>query len=181
MGDIVIYMTIQGKYYPYTERHHRIVAILQVEDIYTTHQEGEAAYSNLNIKLPSNCMTVGNLPFDFDKTASNYQTEKEIKKYLLRDQQTQTKIGEQRLKLWDSNYFWKSKKWPCFIRTKALYRNLINPVPIYRQDFVSIFGKLPNTRTANKISEMQFIKLSKLIGLNISLGERIYDKNDKRE
>lgn len=173
IGDIIVYMTIQGNYSPFTEKHHRIVAILQVEDVYNTHQQGQVEYSKLEIQTPSNCMIDGNVPFDFDKTAGNFTTKKELKRFLEHDKKTQDVIGQRKLKHWDNQYLQKSKEWTCFVRTKTLYKNLINPVPIFRQDFEIIFNKLPNTRTPNKISEDQFIKLSRLIGLDVLFGKVI--------
>lgn len=172
IGDIILYMTLQGHYSPYNEKHHRIVAILQVEEVYSTHQQGQIEYSKLKIATPSNCMVNGNLPFDFDKTAGNFKTGKELKHFLMHNQQTQLTIGQRYLGHWDNNYLQKSQQWTSFIRTKTLYKNLVDPVPVFRQDFEIIFGKLPNTRTPNRISDKQFIELSKLIGLNVSLGAK---------
>jgi hypothetical protein len=173
IGDIVVYMTVQGRYSPYSEKHHRVVAILQVDEIYATHQQGQIEYSKLNISTPSNCMVNGNLPFDFDKTAGNFKKTRDLKHFLEQNQQNQLTIGQRYLVHWDNSYLQKSQQWTCFIRTKALYKNLLDPVPIFHQDFEIIFGKLPNTRTPNKISEKQLIELSKLLGLNVSLGEKI--------
>lgn len=171
-GDIVLYMTVQGHYF-HNEKHHRIVAILQVEEVYSTHQQGQIEYSKLKVATPSNCMVSGNLPFDFEKTAGNFKTGKELKCFLELKKETQLKNGERYLGHWDNNYLQKSQKWPSFIRTKTLYINLVDPVPVFRQDFEIIFGKLPNTRTPNRISDKQFIEISKLIGLNVSLGTKI--------
>jgi hypothetical protein len=171
-GDIIVYMTVQGHYPPYNEKHHRIVAILQVEEIYDSHQQGQLKYSKLKAPIPSNCMVKGNLPMEFDKTAGNFKSERELKHFLKHNQYTQLIIGQRYLRHWDNSYLQKSTRWTCFVRTKSLYKNLDNPIPIFRKDFNAIFGKLPNTRTPNKISEKQFIELSKLIGLNVLFGNK---------
>lgn len=172
-GDIVVYLTVQGNYSPIKEKHHRVVAVLQIETVYNTHQQGKSEYSKLGITIPSNCMVKGNLPYDFDKTAGNFKTKKELEHFLVHNSPTQLTIGQRRLKHWDKNYLDKAQQWPCFIKTKALYKNVISPTPIFRTDFERIFNKLPNTRTPNKISENQFTELCKLLEIDVLLGKKI--------
>lgn len=167
-NDIIIYITVGGKFKPYKEGHH-LVAILQVEEVYDSHEIAWNEYKKRNLPLPSNCMVSNNLPLDFDKTSGDYKSVLEQKKFLSRNDRQKMKIGEKRLRLWDKNYQKKSKEWPCFIKTKPIYINLINPIQILRSDFNSIFGKLPNTRMPKKINKEQLIRIGRLAGLEINI------------
>lgn len=172
LNDIVVYMTVQGRYEPYEQEHHRIVAILQVVDTYATHQEAQTGYAKLGLPLPSNCMVADNPPYKFDQTASRFKSSKQLKEFMNKPAQEQLVIGERHLQFWDSDYLRKSQQWTCFVRTQPIYVNVTDPIPIFRQDFEVIFGKLPNTRTPNKISAKQLRELGRLIGLDISFGQK---------
>jgi hypothetical protein len=170
-GDIVVYITVSGSYHPHKEKHHRLLAILQVEETYPTHRDGQIGYSKLKTQIPSNCMISGNPPLKFDKTAGNFKTQKQIKQFLKLSQQDQEKIGLKILQQWDDNYLLKSQHWPTFVRTRNIYSNVTDPTPIFRSDFEDIFKRIPNTRQPNKISARQFQQLAKLAGLDILLGQ----------
>ena len=175
IGDIIVYMTVDGYFAPYKKGHH-LVAILQVEEVYDTHELGEAAYRNSGLPIPSNCMVTGNLPKDFDQTAGNFEKASQLKTFLSRTGILKSQIGKKRIEFWNNEYFEISKKWKCFVKTIPIYVNLGNPVLISTNDFNSIFGKLPNTRTPIKLTSAQLIELGKLVGLDIKL---IQKRNDK--
>jgi hypothetical protein len=166
-NDVVVYITVAGKYPPHKERHHRLVAILRVVEIYGTHQHGEIAYRQDNIPVPSNCMVSHNLPFNFDQTAGDFDKKRELSTFLSRTNEQQMSIGKRRLKLWDQKYLDKTFTWACFIRTEPLYVNVSNPDPVFRSDFEVIFSKIPNTRTPVKISKEHLAKLGHLCNLDI--------------
>ena len=170
-NDVVVYMTVGGKYQNHSVVHHRIVSILLVEHVYPTHQDGEIGYQALNVPTPSNCMVPSNLPFDFDKTAGDFNTVRQETSYLSKLPAVQLQIGQRRISIWDSAYLQKSQTWQCFVRTKALYLDLHNPTPILEHQFVSIFGKVPNTRTPRIISKHELDGLCTFI----------YDKNDSAQ
>ena len=170
--DIVVYLTVKGDYPPYDKQHHRLLAILQVEEIYTTHIDGQIGYSQLKVQTPSNCMVNGNPPYDFDKTAGNFDKITEMKKFLSRSIGQQKVIGQRRIQCWDKDYLRKSQNWTCFVRTRKLYCELTNPKPIFPSDFETIIGNPTPPRQPKKLSERQFKQLSKIAGLNISLGQK---------
>ncbi len=170
-NDIIVYITVGGQFSPYKKGHH-LVAILQVEKVYKTHKLGESAYINIGLPIPSNCMVKDNLPYDFDKTTGNFKNKIQLNKYLSQTPQRKIKFGKTQISVWDNDYLKKSKSWECFVMTRPIYLNLKNPRLILRTDFDNIFGKLPNTRTPNNLSEKEFKELAKLIGIDINLGER---------
>ena len=165
--DIVVYMTVGGVYPPFDYYHHRLVAILQVEEVYNSHAAGEVGYNNLKVNTPSNCMVQNNKPFDFEHTAGYFATKKELNNYLSKPTNIQKSIGNRLLSIWDKSYLDKSQKWECFVRTKPIFLNLTNPSIIRKEDFIQIFDKMPNTRTPKIISEKEFRELGKLSNLNI--------------
>ena len=114
-------------------------------------------------------MVDNNLPYEFEKTAGNYETKKQINTYLLRSTEQKLKIGQARIKNWDKGYFEKSEKWQSFIKTKKMYLNIFNPVHILRSEFENIFGQIPYTQNPKKITEMEFSELSKIAGLEIEI------------
>lgn len=166
-NEVVVYITVAGKYAPFDERHHRLVAILQVAKVYRSHQSGQTGYLQLNAPLPSNCMVPNNPPYNYDQTAGKYQTKTEIKRFLSKSQEQQSVIGQRALMSWDEEYLQKSLEWPSFVRTKPLYVNTINPAPIFRSHFKSIFGGVPNTRSPKSISKRQLVRLARLGGVKI--------------
>ena len=168
--DIIVYMTTGGQLQPYKQGHH-LVAILQVEEVYKTHEMGKSGYLDANLSIPSNCMVIENPPNDFDKTAGNFERISQLKTFLSRTEEQRLEIGRRLLKSWDENYLQRSINFGCFVKTKPLYLNFDNPTQILYSDFDFIFGKVPNTQTPNKLTEKQFIELAKLAGLDIKLGE----------
>ena len=174
--DIIVYMTIGGQIQPYKQGHH-LVAILQVEEVYKTHEIGKLEYLNANLPIPSNCMVIENQPLDFDKTAGDFLNKSQIKAYSSRTEAQKLQIGKIRLKNWDNDYLNRSRIWQCFVKTKPLYLDFDNPTPILYSDFDFIFGKVPSTQTPKKLTDTQFIELAKLAGLDIKLGEKREDSH----
>lgn len=169
--DIIVYMTIGRQLQPYKQGHH-LVAILQVQEVFATHELGGVAYSRENLPVPSNCMILENRPYDFDKTGGDFESIHSFKKYLLRSGERRLAIGRRRLKIWDENYLKKSKIWECFVKTKPLYLDVNNPTQISGSDFDYIFGRISITQTPNILTEKQFIELGKLVGHDFKLGKK---------
>ena len=167
-NDIVIYITTQGKWFN-DYNHHRLVAILEVIEQRKNHESGFSFYTSNGYKLPSNCLVEENPPLEFDRTAGDYQTIKDIKKYLGRDLDKQDLIGKQRIKLWDNRYKERVKRNSVFNITKPIYINVHNPPVITDKSFKDIFGRIPNTRNPNKIQKTEFKELALLAGVNVIL------------
>lgn len=167
-GDIVVYMTVGGIVPPYKLGHH-IVAILQVEKVFPTHKDGEHGYLADGLSIPSNCMSSSHGLHKFEETMGNYKNQKEMKSYLRRDIAIQKKIGAKRIVGWNERYLDKSVRWQCFVKTRKVYLNLIDPPVITDSHFKQIFGKLPNTRTPCIVSVNELMELGKVAGLDINL------------
>lgn len=166
VNDIVAYITVGGKINPYKKGHH-LVAILQVVDVYETHQIGEIEYRKNKIPTPSNCMITGNYPLQFSKTGGNFNNKTQEKMFLARSEVEKEKIGERRIKNWNNEYLAKSIIWKCFVKTKPLFLEINKPPLISKSDFNYIFGKTPNTRNPNLITKKQLSEIAQIGNLEL--------------
>lgn len=141
---------------------------MQVDKVFDTHQLGFEWYKENNLQIPSNCMVENSLPYNFDQTSSNFETSKEIKEYLLKNDEVKKKQGQVIINLWDKRYKESTNQWKMFVKTKPLYVELDNPVSLYRTDLENIFGqRIPNTRNAPGIKFHQLEKLALIAGIKI--------------
>lgn len=168
INDIVVYMTVGGKFLPFKKGYH-LVSILQVREVYNSHEIAKREYLNNNLPIPSNCMVSNNTPNDFLTTGGNFTSKLREKQFLSKSYEMQKKIGKRMVKAWDTEYLNKSKKWKCFVKTKPIFVNVDEPPLISNLDFNYIFGKIPNTRTPNLITKKQLISLAKIAGLNLKM------------
>ena len=164
-NDIVLYMTVKGKWFESFE-HYRIIAILEVIERKETHLEAKSWYMHRGLPVPSNCMVEGNHPHSFLETAGNYDTEAEINRFLISSEEKQRIVGERRIKLWDDHYRSKSKKWGAFIVTRPIFVNLVDPPILRPEDILSVFGKSINTRMPKKITRSEFKALAVIANIN---------------
>jgi hypothetical protein len=164
-NDIVVYITVQGKWFT-DYQHHRLIAILEVIDHKYSYPEGASWYRMKNVKVPSNCMVPDNPPYPFDETAGNYDTNKGIRTYLGYSEEKQQLIGARKIEAWNESYLNKSKKIKDFIITNCVYRELNQPPILTEGKMKAIFGKVPNTRNPNIISKEQFKELAKCADIN---------------
>lgn len=164
-GDIVTYMTVGGRVRPYKLGHH-LVSILQVEHVYKTHDDAHDWYKAQGLPIPSNCMVADNPPFSFDHTAGNFENSKSLKDYLSYTPARKAISGARRVVIWDGHYLKRANKWPSFIRTKCLYRNLTDP-PLIDSDLDDIFGGIPYTLRPKPISASQLKQLAAIVGIDL--------------
>jgi hypothetical protein len=165
-NDIVIYMTVKGKWLKDFE-HHRLIAILEVIHRKENHLQAALWYEkNCASGLPSNCIVSDNPPHDFHETAGNYDNDSDINRYLEYPIDKQRTIGARRINLWNNNYVAKANKWGAFIITRPIFIELNNPPILADSDMTTIFGKVPNTRNPNKVTKDQFRQLAKYADIN---------------
>lgn len=171
--DIIIYTTLLGIYPPITAPHYRLVAILQVEQTYPTHRDGEADYHRLGAFTPRNCIVPNNPPLDFDHTAGDFFSKRKTAKFLARPQAQQQVIGTARIKEWDKYYQGIPSLPNCgaFVRTTPVYRKTDNPIPIYPNVYFNIFGK--PSQAPKHLTKEQLHQVGELADLDISFGQKI--------
>lgn len=164
-NDIIIYMTVQGKWNTNYD-HHRIIAILEVIERKENHLQAKLWYESKGLTIPSNCMVDDNPPHPFFETAGNYENKTDIKNFLSYSPEKQKIIGERKLASWDKEYLEKSKKWGAFIITKPIFLNLTDPPILTDNDIFNIFKKKINTRTPKKLTAAEFKEIAKFAGIN---------------
>ena len=143
-GDTVAYITKKGRYGNCSEDHWRLVAVLRVMKSYSSHLAAANWYRQRGEDLPSNCMVSGNRP----------------KPLRLTDKYESTICG------WDSIYRDRAKQDGDFAICRALFRRLHRPPVLRRQDFESVFEKLPATLNPPPIKRALFVRLCRKAGLS---------------
>lgn len=111
-------------------------------------------------------MVPENLPFPFLHTAGNYETQKEVQRFMSMATDKQEVVGARRVQLWDHEYNIKTKKWSDFIITKPIFINLIDPPIVTDGMLDQIFHQKINTRTPKIITVEQFKSLAHIAGVN---------------
>ncbi|RNI22657.1 hypothetical protein [Rufibacter latericius] len=168
-NDLVVYMTVKRRYGSDKSPSNRLIAILQVDWVFPTHQHGKEWFEAEGMALPSNCMVKGNEPYPFDHTAGNFEKALDLRAFMKRDTERQQKVGARRVVHWDNNYKYKADNWSMLIKTKPLYIEVNDPVPLHKETLLEIFGgKVPNTRNPKAISLRQLADLAFLAGVSIA-------------
>ena len=131
-GDIVVYITVKGKFLGSPFRHWRLTAILEVLHRFESHQKAAKWYRANNLSLPSNCMVPGNPPIPLEKTApiSSFKTD---------------------LDRWDLDYWKRSREYGDFLVCKSQYMNLLNPSIMSDEIMMAVFGKKLGTQNPPQI------------------------------
>ena len=154
VGDIIVYFTRTGNYGIYSSGNRVLTSILEVAEIYETHEEAAEWYLNHHIELPSNCMVPGNPPYPWEQTAGVNSRDFD-------------NIAD-----WDAFYYARSKRISTFVRTNKLFCELYNPPVITNEMLIDVFGRIPNTQTPPTICEKLFKKLLKNIELELELDRK---------
>ncbi|WP_186673058.1 hypothetical protein [Sporosarcina sp. BP05] len=128
VDDIVIYITKKGKYGSGGIGHWKLTAVLWVKDIKENHLEAAKWYKSSKFSIPSNCVVPERPPNP--RGYSGFTQKHEV----------QAIVDYQR----------KSRKFPKYLICDVIFKDLINPPPLYESDFMRILGRIPVTQQANK-------------------------------
>ena len=154
VGDKVVFISCQYTYPPFKQSHWRLVAVLNVEERFESHEAAAEWFTDNKKPLPSNCMVPGNEPLPFEKT--HLEIIPDLKKHGI----TLETPPERIIKLWDLGYKERAKKTPVFLICSADYLELHNPKPIYKESLQAIFnGKVPGTQNPKRITVDQLEQL----------------------
>jgi len=140
-GDTVVYITVKGKYNPFSYRHWRLVAILKILKRFDSHRDAAEWYTAQKIPLPSNCVVDGNPPLSLEKT---------------------TGLMPSTCCVWDSIYRKRARECGVFLVCEPQFIELHQPPVLTEKVMREIFGKVPATQNPPKVSEAEFAQLQKV-------------------
>jgi hypothetical protein len=144
-GDRVAYVTKQGRYAAQRPTHWRLTALLIVEHRFESHTQAADWFIGQGLRLPQNCMVPGTMPVPLDHTDGELNA------------QLRAQVGrltpEQIIRAWDSGYSLRARNWGVVLACRVLFRDLHNPPPIVREDWLSWDGHVPFTQTPPRIAE----------------------------
>lgn len=165
-NDIIIYMTVKGKWNEDFD-HHRLVAILLVTEKKESHLDASYWYKQRNLPIPSNCLVEDIPPISFEETAGNYKKTNDIKKYMEYKPFKLKLIGSRKVEKWDKEYKDKLIHCSVFVITKPIFVELWNPPILTDEMLINIFEKVPSTQNPKIITKDQFKKLAILANINL--------------
>ena len=112
-ADLVVYMTVMGRYSGYTGPHWRLTAILEVIKQFKSHDKAAEWYQRQGLGLPSNCMIRGNPPRRLAETSN----------------------PKNRVERWDAFYWKRIRETPVFLVCRPLFLELDDP-PVLTRKFI---------------------------------------------
>ena len=149
-SDVVVYMTRTGDYDIYSTGRRVLTAVLEVEEIYPTHEAAAQWYRAKGMTLPSDCMVAGNPPFRWEQTAGVNSRDFD-------------NVAE-----WDAFYQARAERIPVFIRTQALFCEIHHPPVVTNEMLVKVFGKILHTQTPPTLTEKQLEELLQGVGVELT-------------
>ncbi|HEY3911203.1 MAG TPA: hypothetical protein VGM07_15125 [Stellaceae bacterium] len=158
-GDRVAYITVKKKYLGDWNR--RLVALMTIEQRFTSHEQAAEWYGSIGSASPSNCMVPGNAPQMYERT--NRDPPKEVKQRI-----DVEKNPEQAIRLWDLGYRARARDYPVFLACRADFLELWCPPVLNCEGIRAIFGRCPCTQNPPKITTNQFEQLAALAAGSMS-------------
>lgn len=140
VGDTVVFTTTKGKWgdVPGRAAHWRLVSVLEVARRFETHVEAAAWYAAAGMRPPGNLVVDGNPPLPVPLTIHH---------------------GKPHDGDWDAVCIERAAECGVVLACETRLLDLTDPPPIVQDDWLALFGTVPNTRTPPEISEAQFDRL----------------------
>lgn len=135
-GDRVAYITVKGKYLGNWNR--RLVALMTIEQRFTSYEQAAEWYRSIGSTMPSNCI-VPDPPRPYEQT--NKDPPKEVKQRI--DVENNP---AQAIRLWDNGYRARARNYPVFLACRADFLELWHPPVLNGEDISAIFGRCPCTQ-----------------------------------
>jgi hypothetical protein len=157
-GDLIVYVTKASRFRRDRPPHWRLAAVLHVVRRFESHQAAATWYERRSVPLPRNCVVPSNPPLAFDFTDGVLSPDLRAR---LND------LGAEKVvRLWDEGYKRRAANYPVFLACEPLFRQLLLPPEIAREDWLSWCGKIPATRTPPRVSENLWQQLANRAGLS---------------
>ena len=142
--DLVLYMTVRGRYLGDHEPGWRLVAVLRMIERFESHMAAAEWYRARGCALPSNCIVPENPPKPFHLTNGN--PPKEVKLRVVCERNPEAAV-----RLWDATYRKRITDSPMFLACKAEFLELRSPPQVHKSDLLDIFGRVPSTLNPPRI------------------------------
>lgn len=143
-------MTVKGNWLGVSNRHWRLVAWLEIGQVFPDHQTAARWYVNQRLAVPSNCMVPENFPLQLDHTAIF------VPKNLRKLAKTSPKVA---LRAWDAEYKRRASKQSAFVVCTLICKDLHFPLQITDTDLTAVFGCVPATQTPRGYTAGEVSKL----------------------
>ena len=137
-GDTVVFTTTKGRWGGGRAAHWRLVAVLEVAHRFETHAEAAAWYAARGLRPPGNLVVDGNPPLPVPLTLHH---------------------GKAHDGDWDAVCLRRAAEVGTVLACETRLLDLTAPPPVLQDDWLALFGGVPNTRTPPEISEAQFDRL----------------------
>ena len=144
-SDIVIYMTVKGKYAGFDGSHRRLTAILKVIKRLETHQLAADWYEDNGLRVTRNCMVEGNFPLELEMT-SNPKNCTSVER-------------------WDISYRRRSRNCGVFLVCETLFLELQCPPEVTEKMLIEVFGRIPGTQNPPRICNHAYYKIAGWVGV----------------
>ncbi len=146
VGDTVLFTTTKGRWggVPGRAAHWRLVGALEVAERFETHADAAAWYATRRMRPPGNLVVDGNPPLPVPLTIHHGKV-----------QPAPAKAGGD----WDAVCATRAADCGVVLACETRVVDLFDPPPIVQDDWLALFGTVPNTRTPPEISEAQFDRL----------------------
>lgn len=135
-GDTVLFTTVKGRWGGAPGAHWRRVAVLDVAERFEGHDRAAAWYAGRSLRPPGNLVVPGNPPLPAPLTLHH------------------GRAGE-----WETVCAERAATCPTVLVCRTRLLDLWDPPPLVLDDWLAVFGTVPNTRTPPEISEAQFDRL----------------------
>ena len=130
-----------------------LVAILEVIHRFDNHIQAASWYEKKKLRLPSNCMVLGNPPMQFDQSSQNAPPE------------YKNSPDEVRHEKWDAAYADRAAQCSVFLVCKPIFVELDDPPVFTSQDMIDIFDHEPGTQNPPQITEAEYMSLKARAGI----------------
>lgn len=148
--DLVLYITVLGKWDIGQECHWRVVALLRVIDTQPSHEEAASWYRARGLPPPSNCFIPQVKRLRLSMTAG-------APRNIVKDFSP-----PQYLAKWDLGYEVRVRRTPKFVITEAEFLCLAQPPRVTRSMWNTVFNGVLNTQSAQKVEERRMRRLLRL-------------------
>ena len=142
-GDIVVYLATKAKYRGAAAAHWRVVAVLRVRKVFSSHERAAEWYRQRNRRLPRNCVVAGNPPLRLSEAGAAPQDRKSC----------------------DGTYKAIAKTWKRFLACTPLSLRLHRPSVLTHSVAVACLGHAPVTQTPKKEPGRKVRRLLAAVGM----------------